>query len=348
MKALVLADYHHLEVADRPVPVPAGGEILLRIDCTGICGSDFHGFTGENGRRRPGQIMGHESSATIAALGPGVDEGEFPLGSHATFNPVIVPEEQLSEYRGREQHSPGKTVVGVTADYQSSFADYVVVPARNVVLLDPVMPLYLGALIEPIAVALHAVRVGEVQEGQKAVVIGGGPIGQSVVIALQMEGVTDIVLSEPHPGRRDLVQELGAQVIGPEGGPAADQVREIFGSPADLAIDAVGISPTVTDALDATRLGGTVVLVGMGSPQLDVPAFAISTAERRIVGSFTYSARDFTDAAEWVGRHVDAVTPLVSSIVSPEQAQEAFTALASGEGPAGKILVRFTQEEENA
>lgn len=292
--------------------------------------------------------MGHESSATVAALGPGVDVSEFPLGSPATFNPVIVPEDEVAEFQGREQHCPGKVVVGVAADYQASFADYVVVPARNVVLLDPAMPLHLGALIEPIAVALHAVRVGQVREGQKTVIIGGGPIGQSVVVALQMAGVTDIILSEPHPARRELVQQLGASVIGPDGGPTAEQVHKVFGSAADVAIDAVGISQTVGDALAATRLGGTVVLVGMGAPQLEVSAFEISTAERRIVGSFTYSAQDFVDAAEWVGQHVDAVSPLVSSVVTPRQAQEAFSALAAGEGPAGKILVRFNQEEEAA
>ncbi|WP_262425085.1 alcohol dehydrogenase catalytic domain-containing protein [Brachybacterium sp. Z12] len=87
MRALVLSDYHHIDVVERPRPRPSAGEVLLRIAATGICGSDFHGFTGDNGRRFPGQIMGHEAAGTIAAHGPGVDVEALPLGAPATFNP---------------------------------------------------------------------------------------------------------------------------------------------------------------------------------------------------------------------------------------------------------------------
>ncbi|PWH07183.1 zinc-binding alcohol dehydrogenase [Brachybacterium endophyticum] len=348
MRALVLTDYHHLELVEIDRPEPGPGEILLRICATGICGSDFHGFTGDNGRRHPGQIMGHESSGTIAALGADVDPEAFPLNAPATFNPVVVPPEQTREYSGREQHAPGKQVIGVAADVQSSFADYVVVPARNVVLLDPSMPLHLGALIEPLAVALHAVRLGAPDPEEKVLVIGGGPIGQSLVLALRMSGVRRIVLSEMDEARRTLVSELGAHVIDPSSGDVDGLAAQALDGPADLAIDAVGISPTMDDALRATTLGGRVVLVGMGSPRLDLPAFAISTEERSVRGSFTYSAQDFTDAATWIGGNADLASTLVSRSVQPEQAQASFSALAEGSGPAGKILVHFDQEAPSA
>ncbi|MGP4976314.1 zinc-dependent alcohol dehydrogenase [Brachybacterium tyrofermentans] len=345
MRALVLTDFHRLDLVETARPEPGPGEVLLRLCATGICGSDFHGFTGDNGRRAPGQVMGHESSATIAALGDGVDAAALPLGAPATFNPVVVPPEQAEEYRGREQHAPGKHVIGVARDIQASFADYVVVPSRNVLLLDPAMPLELGALVEPLAVAVHAVRLGRPAPEEKVLVIGGGPIGQSVVIALKRAGVENIALSEMDPRRRELVASLGAQVLDPSTGSTADLVAEALGGPADLAIDAVGLSVTMTDALSATTLGGRVVLVGMGSPRLELPAFAISTEERTVVGSFTYSAQDFADATAWIGEHAEEVAPLVSAVVPPEKAQEAFTALAAGKGPAGKILVRFDGQE---
>ncbi len=348
MRALVLTAFHQLDVVEIDRPDPGPGEVLLRLCATGICGSDFHGFTGDNGRRVPGQIMGHESSGTIAALGEGVDAAALPVCAPATFNPVVVPEDQAAEYRGQEHHAPGKQVIGVVPDRQASFADYVVVPARNVLLLDPAMPLHLGALIEPLAVAVHAVGLGEPSPEQKVLVIGGGPIGQSVVIALQRAGVEQIVLSERDPARRELVASLGVPTLDPSAGDLPAQVAEVLGAPADLAVDAVGISPTMADALTATRLGGRVVLVGMGSPRLELPAFAISTEERTVVGSFTYSAQDFADATAWIGEHAEQVTPLVSSIVGVEEAQAAFTALAAGEGPAGKILVRFDGQEATA
>ncbi|MGP5625342.1 zinc-dependent alcohol dehydrogenase [Brachybacterium alimentarium] len=348
MRALVLTDFHRLDVVDRPRPEPGPGEVLLRISATGICGSDVHGYTGDNGRRVPGQIMGHESSGTIAALGEGVDPSALPVGAPATFNPVVVPPEQAETFLGREQHAPGKQVIGVAQEVQASFADYVIVPARNVLLLDPELPLHLGALIEPLAVAVHAVGLGRPAPEEKVLVIGGGPIGQSVVIALQRAGVRDIVLSERDPARRELVTALGVVALDPTSAPLAELVVEALGAPPDLAIDAVGLSPTMSDALTATALGGRVVLVGMGSPRLELPAFAISTEERSIVGSFTYSAQDFADASAWIGAHAEQVAPLVSALVPPEEAQESFAALAAGQGPAGKILVRFDQEDQPA
>jgi len=347
VRALVLSDYHRLDVVERPRPQPGPGEVLLRLAATGICGSDFHGFTGENGRRQPGQIMGHESSGTIAALGPGVDAQALPVGAPATFNPVVVPTEEAEAYRDREQHAPSKQVIGVAADIQASFADYLVVPARNVLLLSPELPLHLGALIEPLAVAVHSVRLAAPSPESKVLVVGGGPIGQSVVLALKMAGISQIVLSEPAADRRELVASLGVDVLDPAEGPVPEQTAEALGGPADLAIDAVGVSPTIADALSATRLGGAVVLVGMGAPTLEIPAFAVSTEERALIGSFTYTARDFADATAWAGENADALAPLVSATVRPEEAQEAFRSLAAGEGPPGKILVSFDDEPRN-
>src|SRR5699024_6381222 len=136
-------------------------------------------------------------------------------------------------------------------------------------------------------------------------------------------------------------------VLDPAEGPVPEQTAEALGGPADLAIDAVGVSPTIADALSATRLGGAVVLVGMGTPTLEIPAFAVSTEERSLIGSFTYTARDFADATAWAGQNAGALAPLVSATVGPEGAQEAFRSLAAGEGPPGKILVTFDDEPRN-
>jgi L-iditol 2-dehydrogenase len=130
MRALVLKDYGQMVVEERPKPTPKPREILLRICATGICGSDLHGYTGESGRRIPGQVMGHESVGTIAALGEAVDEQKFRVGQVATFNPVIVTGPELESFRGREQHAPGKMIVGVAQDLVSSFAEFVAVTER--------------------------------------------------------------------------------------------------------------------------------------------------------------------------------------------------------------------------
>lgn len=349
MKALRLADFGRMEVVDLPNPEPGPGEVVISVVATGVCGSDLHGFTGENGRRVPGQVMGHESVGTVASLGAGVADLDLGLdvGDPVTFNPVVVPEDDLATFAGREQLSPNKRVIGVTTDIVAAFAQRVVVPARNVVPLPATMPIELGALVEPLAVAVHAVRQADVRPDDAVLVLGGGPIGQSVVLALRMIGVTRVVVTEVVPSRRALVEELGAVTVDATGA-ASDveaAVARALGGPADRAIDAVGIEATLRAALRATRLGGTVCLVGMGAPTLTLDAFLVSTQERSLVGSFTYTVRDFRDAAAWIGSAPPQARSLISRQVPLAQGPRVFAELAAGHDTPGKVLVRLDQEQ---
>jgi L-iditol 2-dehydrogenase len=340
MRALVLRKMGELVLEERETPAPGEGEALIRIVATGICGSDVHGYTGANGRRVPGQVMGHEAVGTVAALGPGTEGSGLAVGRPATFNPVVVPAGDASAYAGREQHHPGKYIIGVAPEVSAAFADYVLVPARNVVPLPEDMPIERGALIEPLAVALHAVRRVQAAQHDRVLVVGGGPIGQSVVLALRLEGVPSVFVSEVDPARRALCERLGATAIDPEAGSILAFLEE-HGGRVPVALDAVGISVTVADALNATEFGGSVCLVGMGAPRLDLDAYRVSTEERTIVGSFTYSAADFVDAAALVASGGDEIGELISREVAPEDADAAFRGLAGRDGTAGKILVRF-------
>ena len=339
MRALVLKEFGQLEIEDRPVVDPGPGEVQLRILATGICGSDIHGFTGRNGRRVPGQIMGHEAVGRILALGEETEGLGLEIGSLATFNPVILPVEDLSTYSGREQHSPNKKVIGVSSDIVSAFAQIICVPARNVVPLPDSMPVSYGALIEPIAVAVHAVRRAGVKAGDNVLVVGGGPIGQCVILEAQRQGAKKVAVSELDPARRALCERLGATVIEPGGEVLAERVTAVLGCLADVALDAVGMSTTLSDALNATVFGGTVCLVGMASPNLSLDAFRVSTEERTLVGSFSYSIQEFEEAANWVATAPAELARLISREVSLDEAQEAFAGLARMDGTPGKVLV---------
>lgn len=342
MKALQLAEFGRMEVVDLPDPVPGPGEVLIKIHATGVCGSDLHGFTGENGRRVPGQVMGHESVGTIAAVGEGVDR--LDLGTPVTFNPVVVPEDELEQYAEREQLSPNKRVIGVTPDIVASFAQLITVPARNVVPLPETMPIELGALVEPLAVAVHAVRRADVQPDDAVLVTGAGPIGQSVVLALQMCGVSRIVVSEVVPARRDLVERLGVTVVDATSQDTEAMITTALSGQAERAIDAVGIEATLRSALQATKIGGTVCLVGMGAPQLTLDAFLVSTQERSLVGSFAYTARDFRAAADWIGTTPEQARVLISRQVPLAQGPQTFSDLAAGDDTPGKVLIRLDEE----
>ena len=337
MRALMLREYHNLVVEELPNPEPGRGQVLIDIVATGICGSDFHGYTGDNGRRERGQVMGHESVGRIAAD----PSGAFEPGAAVTFNPLISCGECAACTAGWQQHCASRTVIGVDPTIVAAFAERIVVPTANVVPLAAGVPIEFGALVEPLAVALHAVRRGAVGPGDVVLVMGGGPIGQSVVLAAIREGATTVVVSEPDPARRTLCERLGAVGIDPAESAVADQIVAVTGALATVAIDAVGITPTIADALVSTRFGASIVLVGMGSPDVALAAYRVSTEERSVVGSFCYSNDHFQDAAAWVGEGDDVFRELISREVTMEGADAAFAALAAGDGTPGKVLVRF-------
>jgi len=339
MRALVLEDFGRLGLAELDTPIVGYDDVRIRVIATGICGSDIHGYTGENGRRVRGQVMGHEMVGVIDAVGPDVLRTDLTVGTVVTVNPVILPAADVEAFAGREQHDPMKRVLGVAPEIIAAFAEQIVVPERNVVALPSDMPVLYGPLIEPLAVAVNAVRRSGAGESDDVLVLGGGPIGQSIVLALQMAGVRRIIVTEVMASRQELLRTLGVTVLDPTLVDVPDHVLAQFGHPADVALDAVGMSETLDTALTSTKLGGTVCLVGMGNRMLQFDAFKVSTSERSIVGSFTYSSTDFEAAAAWLATAPPSAEPLISRCVPMDEADQAFRGLAAGDGTAGKVLV---------
>lgn len=348
MRALRLEEFGRLEIVEMDDPVAESDDVVVRVIATGICGSDIHGYTGENGRRVPGQVMGHETVGVIDSVGPAVTRTDLAVGMLVTVNPVILPLDDVVAFAGREQHDPLKRVLGVAPELVSAFAEKFLIPARNVVVLPEGMPVLYGALIEPLAVAVNAVRRADASPRDSVLVLGGGPIGQSIVLALQMAGVVDILVTEVMAPRQELLRQLGATVIDPTVDDVAATVLAHSGRPADVALDAVGVSSTLDDALSATKLGGTVCLVGMGARLLQVDVFKVSTAERSVIGSFTYANHDFETAAAWLATAPESAELLVSRSVRMESADTAFRLLAEGDGTAGKVMVVFDESRAPA
>jgi threonine dehydrogenase-like Zn-dependent dehydrogenase len=337
MRALVLRDFYDIAVEERPDPVSGPGQVVVDVIATGICGSDFHGYSGENGRRHPGQIMGHETVGRVSEIGPdvvGLREGQL-----VTVNPVMSCHECPACRSGQEHWCSRRVVLGVAPEIPAAFADRVAVPAGNIVPLPDRMPEELGALVEPMAVGYHAVRRGQPTAEDRVLVIGGGPIGQACLMAAQRLGVQALALSDVSPSRRALCARLGAEVLDPSAGDLPQAVADRLGGPATLVVDAVGLSPTVSDAFAASGLGSRIVLVGMGSPRLELSAYALSTEERALIGSFTYNAAEFIDTAEWVGTVPDGIDAMIDGRVGWEGAPQSFDDLARGRSTASKILV---------
>jgi threonine dehydrogenase-like Zn-dependent dehydrogenase len=261
------------------------------------------------------------------------------VGQLVTVNPVMSCGACPACLSGQEHWCSRRVVLGVAPEIPAAFADRVAVPASNIVPLPEHMPEELGALVEPMAVGYHAVRRGQPSPDDRVLVIGGGPIGQACLLAARRLGVRAMALSDVSPSRRDLCARLGAEVIDPSAGNLPEAVADRLGGPATLVVDAVGVNQTVADAMAASGLGSRIVLVGMGSPRLELSAYALSTSERSLIGSFTYSAAEFADTAEWVGTVPEGIDALIDGRVGWEGAPQSFDDLAKGRSTASKILV---------
>jgi threonine dehydrogenase-like Zn-dependent dehydrogenase len=332
MKALVFKGPWELEVQERDVREPRPGEAMVSVLATGVCGSDIHGFTGHTGRRHPNQVMGHETVGLLHALGSPSDV--LREGDLVTINPGMACGECDACAAGEEQQCAGLRVLGVVPDVDAAFADFVTAPVRNLVPLGPSTPAALGALVEPMAVGYHAVRRSNLRPGESLLVIGGGPIGQAVALAASRFDAGSVLVTEPSPHRRGLLAKLGVRCVAPEA--LEDGLSEVKPS---VVIDAVGNSGTIEHALTGSVKNARIVLLGMDEPQLRVPAYSVSVAERSIIGSFCYSRLDFESTARWIGENVALVTPLIDAIEPLTAGPEIFTKLARRELDASKVLL---------
>jgi 2-desacetyl-2-hydroxyethyl bacteriochlorophyllide A dehydrogenase len=332
VKALVFKGPWDLAVEDRPIRRPRREEAVVAILATGVCGSDIHGFTGHTGRRHPNQVMGHETVGVVHELGS--ESSRVSVGDLVTINPGMSCGQCEACAAGEEQQCEELRVLGVVPDHDAAFAEFVVAPIHNLVPLDGSMTPTVGALIEPMAVGYHAVRRSGLREGEPLLVIGGGPIGQAVALAASRERAGLIIVTEPNEHRRGLLQQVGINAVSPE--VLDDELASVRPT---VVIDAVGNSTTLEVALTRSTKNARVVLLGMDDPQVTIPAYAVSVAERSIIGTFCYSRADFEGTARWVESNAARLTPLIEAVEPLSMGPDIFTKLARRELNASKVLL---------
>lgn len=288
MKALVLEEYMKLACKDVPHPETGDNEVLVRVKAVGICGSDVHGLDGSTGRRIPPLIMGHEASGIIEAVGTQVKT--FKPGDRVTFDSTIYRQDDWYTQQGMYNLSDGRMVLGVsTPEFKrhGAFAEFVSVPEHILYLLPENVSYTQAALVEPAAVALHAINISPLAKTDVALVIGAGMVGMFVIRLLKIAGCKTVVAVDPEPDRLAKARVFGADFAFTPGDPQLPtqllSITENRG--ADIAFEVVGISETIRAAIDLLRKGGTLTLIGNLSPTVEIPLQAIVTRQLRLQGS---------------------------------------------------------------
>jgi L-iditol 2-dehydrogenase len=312
MQALRLLEVNRLELKDVAKPEPGPGEMLVRVEACGLCGSDRHMLKGEFPTAIP-VTLGHEFAGIVEAVGSGVTR--FAAGMRVTGDPNISCGACAQCRAGRFNLCETLTAIGVFRD--GGFADYVVMPEGQAYELPLTLPATHGAFCEPIGCCLHAIDVARIVPGQSVVILGGGVIGLIMVQLARLAGAGKIVLSTRQAPRRTLAEKLGAVAVDASGDAAViSGPGGVLPGGADVVIECAGVAETFMQAVQVARRGGTVVVFGV-MPQGELVAvspFELLVKELRLESAWLNPATHGR-AAKMVADKVLDLDSLISRTV---------------------------------
>jgi 2-desacetyl-2-hydroxyethyl bacteriochlorophyllide A dehydrogenase len=320
MKASVLTDFGKIEYLDVPEPEFGYDEALVKVAYSGVCGTDVHVSQGHHPAAAPPLIMGHEFSGTVEKVGKQNKKGLEP-GQRVVVQPFYSCGVCELCITGRDNVCPELRIFGVHRD--GSFAEYVSAPVLRIHPVGKDADLKLAALTEPLAVALHDVRMSGMKVGQTVFVIGGGPIGVLIAAVARLNGASEILVTEINPFRKDLLTKLGFDVFDPSNGDVRENVRKrTAGRGYDRVFEVSGTKSGSELMLEAVKIGGTVMVVGIPTDKYPLDTDLIFKREIRIQGVRIHSQINFRDA--------------VTTAARPEM-QEVLRALVTHEFPLSDL-----------
>jgi L-gulonate 5-dehydrogenase len=326
-----------MEVIEIPDPgEPGPGEVVVRPEAVGICGSDLHIFLGELGELFP-RVQGHELAALVEAVGPGCDD--LSPGQRVAVWPVLACGRCQACSAGRGNACAGLRLVGVHVD--GGLQERLRLPATQVFPVGDEDP-RLAALVEPISIAVRAAARGRVRAGERVVVLGAGPIGQSVALVAR-DRSAEVLLVDRLAGRLEHSGAMGVDThVHDDASDLVAAAREWSGGegPA-LVVDATGSPQALRDALELVAFAGRVVVAGISEREVSLPIGSFVFKELDVVGTSCCSADEFAEAIELVARNRAAVERLVTHEYTLEQAPAAIAYALEHPSEVMKALVRL-------
>lgn len=329
MKALFYEGNHSFTMKTTEKQPLQKGEVRLKMAYVGVCGTDVHIYHGKmDARVKPPQIIGHEVSGVIEELGEGV--ADWKVGENVTVRPLNPGAEMPSDNGFRHI---GQNLKFIGIDSAGGMQQYWNVPAFTLHKLPENLSLQLGAMIEPLAVACHDVRLGEVVAGENAVVIGGGPIGLLVALVARQKGA-NVMISEVNKSRIEFIQSLGFQTVNPIEQDLV-QVVEAFtnGAMADVVFEVSGVQAGVTAMTQLPKVRGRIVMVAIHSEPKAVDLFRFFWREIKLVGARVYEPEDFDEAIALAANGTLPLEKMITQVSPLEDAKKVFETI--DQNPAG-------------
>ena len=335
MKAAYYEGDRRIRVGECVPRAPGAREVRIHVAYCGVCGTDLHIFSGHmDPRIQMPQVIGHEMSGTIEEIGSEIED--WSVGDRVVARPLEPCGQCPACLRGHSHICQNLNFIGI--DSPGAFQSSWTVPAHTLHRLPDDLSLEQAALVEPLAVACHDVRMGEVAEGEQVVVIGGGPIG-SVVSLVAREMGARVLVSEVNPFRVQFARDLGLDVVNPR---ETDLVKGVEartdGAGADVVFEVSGTQAGATVMTDLVRTRGRIVVVAIfaEAPRLDL--FRFFWRELRLCGVRVYEPQDFDRAIQLAASGQLPLEKLITATRSLHELQGVFVDMEAG-AEIMKILI---------
>lgn len=328
-----------MRVIEMEKPVVAPGQILVKIEYVGFCGSDLNTYLGRNPMVKLPVVPGHEVGAVVEEIGEGVPEGLFAKGMSVTLNPYTNCGKCASCRNGRVNACEYNETLGVQRN--GVMCEYAVMPWQKVIPA-PSMSSRDCALIEPMSVGFHAVSRGQVVDNERVMVIGCGMIGMGAIVRASLRGAT-VIAVDLDDEKLELARKVGATyVINSKTENVHERMLQLTdGLGADVVIEAVGSPATYVMAVDEVGFTGRVVCIGYAKSPVEFQTKLFVQKELDIRGSRNALPADFRAVINYLQTGVCPIDKLISRIAEPEEAAAAMADWAAAPGKVFRILVKL-------
>ena len=338
MRALVYEGPWQMPLRQIEAPTAGATDVVVAVQAVGICGSDVHGFMGTTGRRTPPIVMGHEFCGVVESVGAQVQA--YQVGDRVVVQPLLTCGTCANCRAGRPNICLNRSGLGISLN--GAYAEAVRVPQQMLYALPAEMAWEQGALVEPLAVAMHAVNLTPFALMDTVLIIGAGTIGLLALLWTRRRGAGTIIVSDRSAHRLEMARRLGADLVVnvAEQDPVEVVQAHTGGVGAHAVIEAVGVTAAVKQSLAAVRTGGHVTWIGNSQPEVELNMQQVVTRELTVRGAYCFND-EFGRSIEAI-RRGDAfdVTTLIETIAPLEDGPELIHDLAEGSLESVKVILK--------